>query len=158
MLRCLSKAWLVVLGGGVRRIVPMASLVLVLCFLMGWPPSGTGLMWPGTEAYAVHVKHLRSSKSSSFSSGTPCSCTKTASRTDIASMKPCGMPLAGSVASFLGWRSGGLVASYRVRRSRRGRMKSTKSELVDIMAARSAWVVTGVASRVASEGECQSVL
>jgi lipopolysaccharide export LptBFGC system permease protein LptF len=37
-------------------------------------------------------------------------------------------------------------------------MKSTKSELVEIIAARSAWVVTGVASRVASEGECQSVL
>jgi hypothetical protein len=29
---------------------------------------------------------------------------------------------------------------------------------VEIIAARSAWVVTGVASRVASEGGCQSML
>lgn len=135
-----------------RRIVPMASFVLVLGFRMGCQcavllGSGAGCVWPGTDAYAVHVKHRLSSKSSSFSRGTPCSCTKTASRTDMASMKPCGTAFAGSVASFLTWLEGGLVRSYRARRSCRGRMKSTKSELVDIIAARSAWVVTGVESR-----------
>jgi hypothetical protein len=36
-------------------------------------------------------------------------------------------------------------------------MKSTKSELVEIMAARSAWLDAGVASRVASDGEGQWV-
>lgn len=161
MLRCLSKAWWIVLGGGIRRIVPMASFVLVLGLRMGcqWDVlllSGAGCVWPGTEAYAVHVKHRRSSKSSSFSRGTPCSCTKTDSRTDIASMKPCGTALAGSVASFFIWLEGGLVRSYRARRSCRGRMKSTKSELVEIIAARSAWVVDGVESR-AVETESVSV-
>ena len=59
----------------------------------------------------VKVKHLLSSKSSSFSSGIFCSLTNTSSRTIMASMKPCGIARAGSVASFLGCLAGGLVRS-----------------------------------------------